>query len=68
MEGEIHSHHPSPTLECLENECSYPNVPLTVLQRKGTDGAAVHVANPKSHNCKQPLPETQLMNKNNRRL
>jgi hypothetical protein len=30
----------------------YPNVPLTVLQRKGTDGADVHVANPKSHNYK----------------
>jgi len=30
---------------------SYPNVPFTVLQRKGTDGAEVHVANPKSHNC-----------------
>lgn len=29
----------------------YPNVPLTVLQRKGTEGARVHVANPKSHNC-----------------
>lgn len=31
---------------------SYPNVPFTVLQRKGTDGAGVHVANPKSHNYK----------------
>ena len=30
---------------------SYPNVPLTVLQRKGTEGAEVHAANPKSHNC-----------------
>lgn len=30
---------------------SYPNVPLTVLQRKGTEGAGVHVAKPKSHNC-----------------
>lgn len=30
----------------------YPNVPLTVLQRKGTEGAEVHVANPKSHNYK----------------
>lgn len=28
---------------------SYPNVPFTVLQRKGTEGAEVHVANPKSH-------------------
>lgn len=27
----------------------YPNVPLTVLQRKGSEGAEVHVANPKSH-------------------
>jgi len=30
----------------------YPNVPLTVLQRKGTEGAEVHVASPKSHNYK----------------
>ena len=28
---------------------TYPNVPLTVLQRKWIDGAEVHVANPKSH-------------------
>ena len=31
----------------------YPNVPFTVLQRKGTEGAAVQVANPKSHNCNE---------------
>ena len=28
----------------------YPKVPFTVLHRKGTEGAAVQVANPKSHN------------------
>lgn len=28
---------------------TYPNVPFTVLHRKGTEGAGVHEANPKSH-------------------
>ena len=36
-------------MKCLS---LYPNVPLTVLQRKGTEGAEVHVANPKSHSYK----------------
>ena len=31
-------------------QARYPNVPFTVLHRKGTEGAAVQVANPKSHN------------------
>lgn len=37
---------------CIVYSRTYPNVPLTVLQRKGTDGAEVHDANPKSHNYK----------------
>lgn len=41
---------PKNKLISMKGLSSYPNVPFTVLQRKGTEGAEVHEASPKSHN------------------
>lgn len=45
---------------------SYPNVPLAALHRKGTEGATVHVASPKSHNFN--LTKTIRSNESNSRV
>ena len=41
---------PKNKLISMKGLSSYPNVPFTVLQRKGTEGAEVHEASPKPHN------------------